>query len=150
MKALSLFLILGIILVIFLKLPSENSEKSLPPVLFPVDETCFLTQNTCSRTIEKGSVTLSFPRPLPVAKTFPINLKIENIPAQKIFLKLQGVEMAMGDWSFPFTPKEKGVFEAQMMIPLCLTGKMRWRATLLIQNSEKELHIPWDFWAGGE
>ena len=149
-RGFSLALLLGIVLVVFLKSPSEKTEKTLPISLLPVDENCFLTQNTCARNFEKASVSLSLPRPIPVAKSFLAVLKTQNLNAQSIRLNLQGVEMAMGDLFFPFIQKEQNHFEAKTMIPLCLTGKMRWRATLLIETKEKEWRIPWDFWAGGE
>ena len=141
----SLFLILAIFLVIAIKKPSIIEEKSLPVVLLPAQESCFEKENQCIN----SDVVLHFPTPIPVAQSFEARVEFKNHPKiEKVRLALQGVEMDMRHLEYVLQEKTPGVFGREVLIPICLTGKMKWRAVVKVDTKDKQTHIPFEFWAG--
>jgi hypothetical protein len=60
--------------------------------------------------------------------------------------------MDMGYNRLPLTRNSSGAYSAQAALPVCITGRMEWRATLLLDDGRRRITIPFLFVApsGGD
>lgn len=114
--------------------------------LMPADG-CDLNRESCSASLPGGgSIELSLaPHPIPVVKPLQASVTLKGIEAGKAELDFQGVTMNMGYNRVALTPAGAGRFTGTTTIPVCVTGRMLWRATLLLEGDTRRIAIPFLF-----
>ncbi|TXZ08751.1 hypothetical protein FXE63_04405 [Vibrio mimicus] len=84
---------------------------------------CQLSQNGC----EQAGVTMT----LAQDKAHPLvtnrlTVHWPNSDAQNLILTLEGVEMNMGSAKFSLSPTAKGIYSADIILPVCTSDSMTW------------------------
>jgi hypothetical protein len=129
----------------------------LSPLLMPKadvsaapDPGCDLQQGTCSAVLPEGGrlrFSLS-PRPIPVTAPLEMVVELEGATADKVAVDFAGVSMNMGFNRPSLAPAGSGRFAGQTTLPVCVTGRMIWQATVLIEAGRTRTAIPFRFEAG--
>lgn len=108
---------------------------------------CNLHQGSCRATLPDGGVLeLSIePRPVPVVKPLSVAVTLSGIEARKIELDLAGRDMNMG-YNRPILVMESpNHFVGGATLPVCITGKMAWKATVLVETDKGRIVAPFQF-----
>lgn len=129
----------------------------LSPLLLPKadlfvqpDPGCDLHRAACTATLpEGGRLTFSLtPRPIPVAEPLDVEVILEGPGAERVKVDFAGVEMSMG-YNRPalraLTPYRHA---GQATLPVCVTGRMLWQATVLVESGAQRIAVPFRFEAG--
>jgi hypothetical protein len=128
----------------------------LAPTLFPPadarvlpDPGCDLQRTACSATVADGQIALNFlTRPIPLAKPFQVSLATRGINPGKVELDFAGIEMDMGYNRTVLKSAGDGNYFAEITLPVCITGRMKWRATVIVHTRRERLSIPYEFLTG--
>ena len=127
----------------------------LSPLLLPKsdltvepDAACNLQEGACSASLPGGGrVTLTIgTRPIPLVKAFP--LTVEAAGASRVEIDFAGVDMDMG-FNRPLLREDApGLFSGEATLPVCVTGRMSWQATVLVDLPGSRVAIPFRFVTG--
>lgn len=129
----------------------------LSPVLLPKsdvsvnpDVPCNLNQAACTATLPGGGrLRLAFePRPIPVAAPISASVELEGGAAESVAIDFAGIGMNMGLNRPALAAAGNGRFAAQVTLPVCVTGRMEWQATVLVETGRQRIAIPFRFEAG--
>jgi hypothetical protein len=124
----------------------------MAPILNPKTDislplsSCDLTKQACMVTLPDGGQ-LEFsiePRPIPSLKPLKLQATIKGSKVQKIEVDLVGTDMKMG-FNRPELQGSNGQFTGQASLPVCITGKMEWDATVLLKTENAAIAIPFRF-----
>lgn len=140
-------LAIGLVLVVAYK---------LSPLLFPVADRlltpppCDLQRAACRAELPDGSrLELAFAeRPAPLVRPFTVAAAVDGPAPARIEIDFAGLDMDMGENRKPLQAAGDGRYVAQVALPVCITGDMRWRATLLIERDGQRLALPYEFTTG--
>jgi hypothetical protein len=132
----------GIALIVWIMKPKGDILLPLSP--------CNPSEHTCSVEMPGGGrMDLSMaPRPVPTAQ--PFRIQLDGAPAEidGVSMDFAGATMNMGYNRPQLERVAPGRFEGQATLPVCVTGRMEWRATLLLQVGKTQIGIPFQFSAG--
>jgi len=127
----------------------------LSPLLLPKadltvepEASCKLQEGPCQVKLPDGG-SLSFDvatRPIPLVK--PFELRVEAAGARSVVVDFAGVDMDMGYNRPTLTEASPGVFTGQATLPVCVTGRMTWQATVLLDTPTARLAVPFRFVTG--
>lgn len=112
---------------------------------------CDLASQSCVATLPDGGQ-LEFsiePRPIPSLKPLKLQATLKGSEARKIEVDFAGTDMKMG-YNRPVLELSNGRFSGQANLPVCITGKMSWDATVLVETTKALVAIPFRFEAVGE
>lgn len=112
---------------------------------------CNLAVQTCLTALPDGSQ-LEFsiePRPIPSLKPLKLQATLKGGEARKIEVDFAGTDMKMG-YNRPLLESSNGRFNGQAHLPVCVTGKMAWDSTVLIETGQARIAIPFRFETFGE
>lgn len=139
---LALLAALGVVAWRLAPLLTPQSDRSLPLSL------CNPGQKPSCRVLLAESATMEFslsPRPIPVLKPLQIEVRLDGIEARRIEVDFAGTEMKMG-YNRPRLEKgADGIFRGNASLPVCITGRMNWQATVLVETSKEHLAVPFQF-----
>ena len=95
---------------------------------------CELNAQACAAELPGGArVELAItPRPIPVVKPLQISVKISGVAAEKIEVDFSGLSMNMGYNRQTLVADGQGRYTGGAMLPVCITGRMVWQATLIV------------------
>lgn len=115
----------------------------------PVD--CDLHRQSCRVSLpEGGNLVLSMqPRPIPLMTPFQVEVKLEAVDAKSVDVDFTGVEMNMGLNRFALKDQGQGSWLTEASIPVCVTGRMEWQATVMILRGQQRISVPFRFSSGG-
>jgi hypothetical protein len=129
----------------------------LSPLLLPradvylqPDPGCDLHQAPCTTALPTGG-RLRFsltPRPIPVTQALEVVVEIEGAGADKVAVDFAGVDMSMGYNRIALQPVESGRHVGRTTLPVCVTGRMLWQATVLVDTGRTRIAVPFRFEAG--
>jgi len=139
-------LLIGLIVLVGYKL----SPLLLPKADLTVepDPACSLQEGPCSVSLPDGDM-LRFSvgtRPIPMVK--PFELRVEAAGIRNVSVDFAGVDMDMGYNRPQLAERSPGVFTGEATLPVCVTGRMTWQATLLLETSTARVAIPFRFVTG--
>lgn len=129
----------------------------LSPLLMPKadliaspDPGCDLQQTLCGATLpDGGRVTFSLlPRPIAAVAPLDVLVEVEGRPADRVAVDFTGVSMNMGLNRTTLTTSGAGRFTGQSSLPVCVTGRMSWQATVLVETAQTRIAIPFRFDVG--
>jgi len=139
-------LLIGLIVLVGYKLSPlllPKADLTLEP-----DPACSLQEGPCSVSLPDGG-SLSFSvgtRPIPLVK--PFELRVEAVGVSNVVVDFSGVDMDMGFNRPPLAERSPGVFIGEAMLPVCVTGRMTWQATILLDTPDARVAIPFRFITG--
>ena len=126
----------------------------LSPLLMPkvdvsgVAETgCDLNQFPCSAKLPGGG-RLEFsisPRPVPFLSPLTLEVTVTDISARKIEVDFSGATMNMGFNRSELATSGSGHFVGEAALPVCVTGKMTWIATVIVETDQQRIAVPYQF-----
>lgn len=129
----------------------------LAPLLTPQTDvslpmsTCDLGQTPCTIALPGGGqveVAIS-PHPIPSLKPLKFLAIASGAEVRKIEMDFTGVDMKMG-YNRPLLENlGDGRFSGQASLPVCITGKMPWEVTVLIESGRTVIAAPFRFEAEG-
>lgn len=111
---------------------------------------CDLQAGDCAAPLPAGG-RLRFsltPRPIPVTAPLTMTVEIEGAEADKVAVDFAGVSMNMGFNRPQLDRVAPGRFTGQATLPVCVTGRMTWQATVLIETGRTRIAVPFRFDAG--
>jgi hypothetical protein len=129
----------------------------LAPLLTPQTDvslpmsTCDLGQTPCTIDLPGGGqVEVSIaPHPIPSLKPLKLQAVASGVDVRKIEMDFTGVDMKMG-YNRPLLENlGDGRFSGQANLPVCITGKMPWEMTVLIESGRTVIAAPFRFEAEG-
>lgn len=142
------WLLIALIVVIGYKLSPlllPKSDVSVTP-----DATCDLQQKPCAVALPGGGeVQLSFGSlPVPLVKAFPVTVRLQGVVTDRVEIDFSGVDMSMGFNRPQLAQQAPGVFSGEATLPVCVTGRMVWQATVLIEQGRQRIALPFRFVTG--
>jgi hypothetical protein len=147
----SLFVDLAIVLV--LALIAIVGYKYSPLLLPKADlgltpaAGCNLDQQACRAEVPGGgSIELALtPRPVPVVHPFRVQATLSGLSAERVDIDFAGITMDMGYNRLQLSETSAGSYTGQATLPVCVTGRMDWRATLLVESGGRRIAVPFVF-----
>ena len=143
-----ILLALAVLGVVGYKLAPLFNPKT--DVALPISS-CDPGKQACVATLPDGGQ-LEFsiePRPVPALKPLKLQVTLKGSEARRIEVDFAGTDMKMG-YNRPALEGEHGRYIGQAHLPVCITGKMEWEATVLVETSKALVAIPFRFEAIGE
>lgn len=116
-------------------------------VTIPLNTACDLQAGPCaSATPGGGRIELTIePRPIPLLRPLHLTVKVEGLDARSVEVDFIGVDMNMG-YNRPVLKQEDGgSFSGQTTLPVCITGRMAWQASVLVTTDNTRLAAPFRF-----
>lgn len=129
----------------------------LSPLLLPMADAavqpepgCDLQRAGCSAVLPGGGrLRLSLgPRPIPVVEPIAIDVELEGASADQVQVDFAGVSMNMGFNRPKLAQSAPGRFTGTATLPVCVTGRMAWQATVLVESGRTRIAAPFRFEAG--
>lgn len=119
-------------------------------VPLPLVADCRLDRQTCSTALpEGGSLEMTLePRPVPSARPLRVTVAVEGEQPGGVAVDFQGVAMNMGLHRLPLAAKGGGRYAGETTLPVCVTGKMLWQATVRLETGRKDITVPFRFESG--
>lgn len=120
-----------------------------PPkqLVMPLDTACSLSSATCLTDLPGGG-SLEFtlgPRPTPLLKPLALDIRITGSRARALEVDFTGVDVPMAFNRAHLAPQSEGAYSGQARLPLCASGRMEWRATVLLEDGTRRIHVPFRF-----
>ncbi len=147
--------LLGLIGALTLALPIVIAYK-ISPILFPAPDIetlpkagCNIVQHACPASIPGGVVALRLLAPSStLAGPFQVSLATQGITPDKVEIDFAGVGMDMGPSRTTLKPASDGHYTTETRLPVCITGAMQWRATVVVHMRGQRTIIPYAFLSG--
>lgn len=110
---------------------------------------CDLHRAPCEAILPQGGrLTFSLaPRPVAVMVPLAVEVMLEGVNADRVAVDFAGVSMNMGLNRQNLSGRD-GRFSGQATLPVCVTGRMAWQATLLVETGSMRIAVPFRFDAG--
>lgn len=108
---------------------------------------CDLNVRSCAVDLPDGGrleVAIT-PRPIPVVKPLQIEVRVTGASPRQVELDFSGRSMDMGPNRSALVPAGDGIYRGNAMLPVCVTGRMDWRATLLVDTARGRTAAHFDF-----
>ena len=142
---LAIFLAAAIVAVVGYKYSPLLLAKADVTIAAPAD--CDLNRQGCRVDLpDGGHVDLAFAvRPVPVMTSFRVDASISGVDADSVEIDFAGASMNMGYNRKALAASGDGKFVGDAMIPVCTTGRMTWRATLLLTTKRQRIAVPFLF-----
>jgi hypothetical protein len=108
---------------------------------------CDLNAGPCGAPLPAGAkVMLTItPSPIPVMVPLHIEMSASGFIPTRVSLDFAGEDMNMGLLRPELLGTEPGRFQGEMVLPVCVSGPMRWRATLMLESDRGAFQIPFRF-----
>ena len=142
---LAIILALAIVAVVGYKyspLLLPKADLTLAPVAG-----CVLQKQACHAEVPGGGrIELDIaPRPIPVIRPMRVAVAISGLTANQVEIDFTGVTMNMGLNRQTLAANGNGGFTGEATIPVCITGRMAWRATLVVETDRQRIAVPFLF-----
>ena len=152
------FSLVDITIILAMAIVAVLGYKYSPQLLPTADLTikpasgCNLHKQACHADLpDGGRIELSItPHPIPVARPLQISASISGLVANTVEIDFAGVDMAMGFNRKILTAESAGRHVGGTVLPVCVTGRMAWQATLLVETDRQRIAVPFLFEAPAE
>jgi hypothetical protein len=74
-----------------------------------------------------------------------LEVKLAGIEAAKVEVDFAGVDMNMGYNRPELAATGPGRYASEAMLPVCVTGKMAWQATVIVEAGRQRIAAPFRF-----
>jgi hypothetical protein len=108
---------------------------------------CDLHRQSCRVELpDGGAIEFSItPHPIPVIRPLQVEATITDLAADKVEVDFAGIAMDMGYNRITLQPTESGRYVGQATLPVCVTGRMEWLATLMVESRGRHIAVPFRF-----
>jgi hypothetical protein len=108
---------------------------------------CDLNERACRADIPGGGIIelAVAPHPIPVVKPMQVTATITDVKPSRVEIDFAGVSMNMGYNRVTLNPVGDGRYTGEVTIPVCITGRMEWRATLMAETADQRIAVPFLF-----
>lgn len=108
---------------------------------------CDLNRQACGAPLPGGGmIELAIePRPIPVVKPMKVTATVVGATPARVELDFAGISMNMGYNRVELAPTTDGRFAGEATLPVCVTGRMAWRATLMVETATQRIAVPFVF-----
>ena len=108
---------------------------------------CDLNTQACAAELPAGGrVELTItPRPIPLVKPLKVSVRLSGMATDKLEIDFSGRSMDMGYNRQALVADGPGRYVGQAMLPVCVSGRMVWQATLLIDSAGRKIAVPFLF-----
>lgn len=125
----------------------------LAPLLTPKSDValplsdCDLGKTPCAIELPGGGrVEVAIdPRPIPALKPLKLLAVSSGSEVRKVEIDFAGVDMKMGFNRPQLQPMGDGRFVGQTNLPVCITGRMQWEATVIVETAGALVAAPFRF-----
>lgn len=127
------------------------------PLLLPkadakgaADPGCDLQRQACPATLPDGSrLQLSItPRPIPFLHALHVEVTLSGTRAAKVGVDFAGESMNMGYNRSTLVATDEGTYVGEASLPVCVSGRMTWVATVLVETDRQRIAVPFRFDVG--
>lgn len=145
-------ILIDLAIILALALVAVIGYKYSPLLLPKADltvtpEPCDLNKQACRVPLPIGGdveVEIS-PRPVPVIRPMTVSVAVTGVQVDKVEIDFAGATMNMGLNRGVLAGSGDGRFRGEATIPVCITGRMTWRATLMIDAGRQRIAVPFLF-----
>lgn len=128
----------GLAFPLVITLLTAACERPAPGAPSLPASACDLNRGPCSLPTHWGPLRLELsPRPLPVLQPILIDARFDAANDAIINASLEGVEMDMGPNLVALERLDDRRLAGRLSIPICLTGRMKWRLALRIKDGRQ-------------
>lgn len=129
----------------------------LSPLLLPkadvtgtAEPGCDLQRQACSAALPQGGrLELSItPRPIPFLQTLRVEVAVSGIEPRKVEVDFAGESMNMGFNRSELTATGAGRHAGETSLPVCVSGRMTWVATIIVETDRQRIAVPFRFDVG--
>lgn len=108
---------------------------------------CDLNKQACAADLPGGArLDLAItPRPVPVVKPLLVSVRVRGMVADKVEIDFTGLSMNMGYNRKNLVADGQGGFGGEAMLPVCISGRMVWQATLIVDSGRQRIAVPYLF-----
>jgi len=108
---------------------------------------CDLNRQACAVELPGGGrIELALaPQPIPVVKPLQVAATFTGLAPNRVEIDFQGVTMNMGYNRVMLAADGSGRYGGEATIPVCVTGRMQWRATLMVETASQRIAVPFLF-----
>lgn len=133
---------IGVAGYIFSPLLLPKSDITVAP-----EKGCDLNLSSCAATLPNGghlefSIT---PRPVPFLSPLKLEARVTGSHVRKIDIDFSGATMNMGFNRGALAASGPGQFVGESSLAVCVTGKMTWIATVIIETDRQRIAVPFKF-----
>jgi len=110
---------------------------------------CDLNQTACVAELPDGArLELAItPRPIALVKPLQVSVSIAGMVAEQVEIDFAGVTMNMGYNRKVLAADGAGRYRGEAMLPVCVSGRMVWQATLVVSRGGQRIAVPFRFTA---
>ena len=128
--------------------------KLLPGLLAPAGTAqapirCHPAEQPCEARLPGNSrlIVRATPNPIRPLQPFTLSVQVTGVQARQVDVDFDGVDMRMGINRIRLTSSEQSatLFTGQGMLPICVSGRMLWSASVLIDTSSGPYIVPFHF-----
>jgi len=143
-------LILSLVLIVVAGYRYANSQRTEAGNTLIPEANCNLHRSACAAVLPDGrKLILSItPRPIPVVQPMQLEVRLDGkagAPLGKVEVDFAGKSMNMGFNRVTLTTVDGSHAKAEGNLPVCVTGRMDWLATVLLELDGKRFNIPFPF-----
>lgn len=119
-------------------------------VSLPLVDNCRLDRQACAAALPGGGRVVVALEPVAEATAAPlrVTVSVTGARADSVEVGFQGVDMNMGSHVLRLAPAGEGRFAGETTLPVCVTGRMLWQATVLLEVGRKDISVPFRFESG--
>ena len=145
LRSLPIVLLLGLVLLIFLKREQLRQLIALTPGQSVQQAECNLGRQPCTAQMAGGEIEVELqPRPLHAMEQGQLRLHIQGIELQSAQIDFTMADMDMGLNRFTLKPAGAGQWLAAITLPVCMQGSSEWIATLALEDAQgKRWQLRW-------
>ena len=141
-------LLIALVVVVGYKLSPmllPHTDLSVAP-----DAACDLQQAPCRVALPGGGAIVADVslRPIPLVRPFSFELQVEGVAVDAVEVDFSGMDMSMGFNRPLLKALGNGRFSADVTLPVCVTGRMLWQATVLLDTARGRMGVPLRFTTG--
>ena len=149
------FSLVNLTIILALAIVAVIGYKYSPLMLTKTDLTiepiagCDLNQQACAAELPAGArLELAItPQPIPLVKPLQVTVRITGMVANTVEIDFSGHAMDMGYNRKTLVADGQGGFRGEAMLPVCVSGRMVWQATLVVSRGGQRIAVPFRFTA---
>lgn len=125
----------------------REQQAATHPSQAAMDTNCMLHEHPCSARLSETIFAHLEVNPTPIIATNPIQLKLrlEGLQPQHVELQLQSESMDMGLNRYTFNDQGNRRYGAELILPVCISNRMTWRADINVQTADGLVQFPFRF-----
>lgn len=123
------------------------ARNAVPTLTAPLATGCDLHAAPCASTLpDGGRIELSLsPHPIPLLRPIAVTVRLQRLEARKVEVDFAGESMNMGFNRHQLQRQPDGSYAGNTVLPVCVTGRMAWRASVIVDTERDQVVAPFRF-----